>query len=216
MIIDHDHPAYRKKWDALGMGRYNGAFYYSKEIVKNIIPNVDTDRNWVTILVPNSCVDHSIVFIHNNVNMGLYDYLKDYKDLILVCGVQETVKKIKQHTGHKAIYLPLSVDVEYVQQFIRPKTKGIAYVGRMEKTKYMSLPPNIDYIHGLKRQDLLPVMAEYNKILAVGRTAIEGRILGCQIINADKRYPNKRWRILDNKDAAKILQEKLDRIEGSK
>ena len=216
MIIDHDHPAYRKKWDALGNGRYNGAFYYSKEIVKNIIPNVDTDRNWVTILVPNTCVDHSIVFIHNNVNMGLYDYLKDYKDLILVCGVQETVKKIKQHTGHKAIYLPLSVDVEYVQQFIRPKTKGIAYVGRMEKTKYMSLPPNIDYIHGLKRQDLLPVMAEYTKILAVGRTAIEGRILGCQIINADKRYPNKRWRILDNKDAAKILQDKLDKIEGSK
>lgn len=59
MIIDHDHPAYKKKWDALGMGRYNGAFYYSKEIVKNIIPNVDTDRNWVTILVPNTCVDHS-------------------------------------------------------------------------------------------------------------------------------------------------------------
>ena len=170
MIIDHDHPAYRKKRDALGMGRYNGAFYYSKEIVKNVIPNVETDRNWITILVPDVCVDHSIVFIHNNVDMGLYDYLKDYKDLILVCGVQETVKKIKQHTGHKAIYLPLSVDVEYVQQFIRPKTKGIAYVGRMEKTKYMNLPKGIDYIHGLKRQDMLPLVAEYKNINLIPKT----------------------------------------------
>ena len=213
MIIDHNHEAYRRKWKSLGNGKYNGAFYYSKEIVSNIIPNIDTTRNWVTLLVPNTCKDHSIVFVHNNVNMGLYDYLRDYKDLILVCGTQETADKLSKRLPHKTIYLPLSVDVEYVKQFIRPKTKGIAYVGRMEKTKYMSIPPNIDYIHGLRRQDLLPAMAEYEKILAVGRTAIEGRVLGCKIINADKRYPNKEWRILDNKDAAKILQDKLDKID---
>ena len=213
MIISHDNEAYRKKWNTLGLGRYNGAFYYSKEIVKNIIPNVDTDRNWVTIRVPD-CVDHSIVFIHNNVDMRLYDYLKDYNDLILVCGVRETVSKVHKHTGHKAIYLPLSVDVEYVKQFIRPKTKDTAYVGRYEKTKYMNLPKGIDYIHGLKRQDMLPLVAEYKNIYAVGRTAIEAKILNCKIINADERYLHKRWRILDNKEAAVILQRELDRIDG--
>lgn len=213
MIIDHNHEAYRRKWNSLGAGRYNGAYYYSQEIVSNIIPNVETDRNWVTLLVPNVCADHSIVFIHNNVNMSLYDYLARYEDLILVCGTQETTSKISKLLPHKVIYLPLSVDVEYVKQFIRPKTKGIAYVGRMEKTKYMSLPPNIDYLGGKKREELLPLMAEYDKILAVGRTAIEGRILGCGIINADKRYPKKQWRILDNKDAARMLQEKLNKID---
>ena len=145
MIIDHDHPAYRQRWNALGLGRYNGAFYYSKEIVANIIPRVETDRNWITILVPNVAVDHSVVFIHNNVNPGLYDYLADYKDLVLVCGVKETATLLGKRLPHRAIYLPLSVDVDYVKQFKRPKTKDTAYVGRLEKTKYMNLPHNIDY-----------------------------------------------------------------------
>lgn len=213
MIIDHTHPRWRNKQDGLGKHKYNGAYYYSQEIVANIIPNVSTDRNWVTILVPNTCLDHSIVFIHNNLHPEYYDYLKDYRDLLLVCGVQETATKLKKRLNHKTIYLPLSVDVEYVKQFIRPKTKDTAYVGRLEKTKYMDLPTGIDYIHGIKRQDMLPIVAEYRKIYAVGRTAVEGRILGCQILNADKRYPKKRWRVLDNKDAAEILQEKLDKID---
>ena len=45
MIIDHNHPDYKAKWKTLGEDKYNGAYYYSKEIVKNIIPNVKTDRN---------------------------------------------------------------------------------------------------------------------------------------------------------------------------
>lgn len=66
---------------------WNGAYYYSCEIVKNIIPRVETDRNWVTINAMGMCKDHSIVFIHNNTRPQLYDWLKDYKDLVLVCGI---------------------------------------------------------------------------------------------------------------------------------
>ena len=51
MIIDHDNSEYRRRWNRIGSDRYNGAFYYSKEIVANIIPNVRTDRNWVTVNV---------------------------------------------------------------------------------------------------------------------------------------------------------------------
>ena len=41
MIIDHTHPLYAKKRNSMGKdGKYNGAYYYSREIVKNIIPNV--------------------------------------------------------------------------------------------------------------------------------------------------------------------------------
>ena len=53
MIIDHTHPDYVAKWKTLGEDKYNGAYYYSKEIVKNIIPNVKTDRNWITIRLAN-------------------------------------------------------------------------------------------------------------------------------------------------------------------
>lgn len=46
MIIDHNNPLYVKKRNSLINGnKYNGAYYYSREIVKNIIPLVKTDRN---------------------------------------------------------------------------------------------------------------------------------------------------------------------------
>ena len=83
MIIDHTHPLYVKKRNSMTKdGKYNGAYYYSREIVKNIIPRVKTDRNWVTIRLPEMKVhpDHSIIFIHNNRNPNYYSYLKDYKD----------------------------------------------------------------------------------------------------------------------------------------
>ena len=105
MIISHNSPGYKKLNNA---SRWNGAYYYSKEIVKNIIPRVHTTYNWVTINT-NECADHSIVFIHNNLHPEHYDYLEQYKDLILVVGVPETLPKVA-HLG-KAIYLPLSVDV---------------------------------------------------------------------------------------------------------
>lgn len=209
MIIDHTHEAYRKKREQMGGGKYNGAFYYSKEIVKNIIPNIHTDRNWITILVPNVAVDHSIVFIHNNLYPQMYDYLKGYKDLILVCGIPSTCDKVK-HLG-TPIYLPLSIDTEYVRQFIRPKTKGTAYAGR--KCKSNGIPKGTKLLPTLPRHRLLPLMAEYENIYAVGRTAIEAKVLGCNILPYDKRFPEDIWEVLDNKEVIPMLQAELDRID---
>mgnify|MGYP003308040885 CR=1 FL=1 len=36
MIIDHNHLFYRRRWALAGDARYNGAYYYSQEIVNNI------------------------------------------------------------------------------------------------------------------------------------------------------------------------------------
>ena len=99
MIFDHDHYKYREKWNMSGYNRYNGAFYYSKEIVKNIIPRVKTDRNWITINIQGIGCDHSIVFIHNNLHPEHYDWLQRYDDLILVCGIPETCAKVS-HLGN--------------------------------------------------------------------------------------------------------------------
>ena len=52
MIIDHDNYFYSRRRRNSGSNKYNGAYYYSKDIVKYFIPNIDTDRNWVTINVP--------------------------------------------------------------------------------------------------------------------------------------------------------------------
>ena len=212
MIIDHENTYYRRKWDKCSINKWNGAFYYSKEIVKNIIPNVVTDRNWMTVNVKGQGFDHSIVFIHNNLHPEHYEWLSQLKDLVLVCGVSETQEKLK-HIG-KTIYLPLSVDVEYVKSFCREKTKDTAFAGRPIKKFDIQFPEGIDYLQGMPRTKLLPAMAEYKNVYAVGRTAIEAKVLGCRILPYDPRYPNpRRWKVLDNLDAAKILQQKLDKID---
>ena len=214
MIISHDHAAYRKKWQTSGVNQYNGAFYYSKEIVKNIIPNVKTNRNWITVNVHGAGCDDAIVFIHNNLHPERYEWLRKYNNLVLVCGVKETVKKV-EHLGH-AIYIPLSIDTEYVKQFrVEEKTKDVAFVGRRSKRRLGDLPDGIDYLQGIRRQKLLPMVAEYRSVYAVGRSAIEAVCLGCKVLPYDKRFPNPSvWKVLDNKDAARMLQRELDRIDG--
>ena len=215
-IIDHTHPVYREKWKRLKATRYNGAFYYSKEIVKYIIPNVKTHRNWITLNIPGAGISHAIVFIHNNLHPDHYDWLNQYSDLVLVCGLEETCEKVA-HLG-TPIYLPLSVDVKYVEQFkIDPSEKrGTAYVGRASKIKLanIDLPFNIDVLSGMRREQLLPKVARYEKVYAVGRSAIEARILGCEILPYDKRFPDPSiWKVVDSLEAAKMLQEKLDEID---
>lgn len=222
MIYDHTHQFYRHRWQYTGGNRYNGAFYYSQEIVKNIIPLIRTDRHWITVNIPvdnhepqfsRCCADHSIVFIHNNLHPENYEWLSKYDDLILVCGVPETMEKV-EHLG-SPIYLPLSVDVKEVRSYKKRKTKDTAYAGRESKCKGIEFPPGVDFLHGIRREILLDRMAEYRRIYAVGRTAIEAKVLGCEILPYDERFPDPQiWKVLDNRDASKILQEALDKIDG--
>lgn len=211
MRVDHDHPEYIRQ--VMKTSRHNGAYYYSKEIVKNIIPNVVTDRNWVTINVPGYAFDHSIVFIHNNLHPEWYEWLKDYEDVIFVCGVPSTVDKVSHI--HKAIYLPLSIDVSYVERFrTNRKTRQRAFFGRKEKAKGYDFG-DADVIFNKSREALLHLMAEYREVYAVGRTAIEARVLGCDILPYDPRFPDPSfWKVLDNLQAADILQAKLDEIDN--
>lgn len=214
IIIDHYHPLYRRKWEFAGKNKYNGAYYYSKEIRKHFIPNIETTRNWVTINVPNYGADHAVVFIHNNLHPENYEWLKRHKDLVLVCGVPDTVDKVK-HLG-KAIYLPLSIDTEYVSKFKkRNKKKEVAFVGRPSKRWGMEFPEGTDFIEGMPREKLLAKLAEYKKAYCIGRTALEALCLGVEPLYYDPRFPNvDLWKLLDSKDAAKILQRELDIIDG--
>ena len=210
MIVNHEHPIYRQILSLEFVNKYNGAYYYSKEICDRIIPNVKTDRNWITVNVRGIGCDHSIVFIHNNIHLENYEWLSRYKDLVLVCGVPETCEKVR-HLG-RAIYLPLSINVEEVEEYRKPKTRDTAFAGRPAKKKNTDLPVGIDFLEGIPRTELLRRMAEYRNIYAVGRTAIEAKALGCNILPYDPRYPDPScWKVIDNLEAAQMLQEELDR-----
>lgn len=212
-VISHNDPSYKQRWSGAGANRFNGAYYYSKEIVKNIIPNVKTDRSWLTINVSGKCEDGAIVFIHNNKEPEKYEWLKDFKNLVLVCGVPSTCSKV-EHLG-KPIYLPLSVDVAEVERFKSEKTEDLAFVGRPSKRKGVYFPIQTHFLENLPRKQLLAKLAKYRRVFAVGRCAIEAKVLGCEILPYDERFPDvDLWQVLDNKEAAKILKERLDEIDG--
>lgn len=215
MIIDHTHPLYTTRWKASGVNRWNGAYYYSKEIVSFFIPRVRTNRSWVTINTPTLTgvkLDGAIVFIHNNLHPEHYDWLKHFNNLILVCGVPETCNKVS-HLG-TPIYLPLSIDTMYVSQFATTKTRKTAFVGRPGKKKYGNLPSGVDFIEGLERGQLLTEMAKYERVYAVGRTAIEAKVLGCEVLPYDSRYPDPDvWKVLDSRNAARMFDDMLHTLE---
>ena len=213
MIFSHRNIKYKEKRARLRKDKFNGAFYYSKEIVENIIPNVDTDRNWITVNIPGNGWDHSIMFVHNNLHPENYNWMSRFKDLVLVCGVEETRDKVK-HLG-KTIYLPLSIDVEAVSQFARDKDKDVCFAGRENKRLRGNVPADVEYLEGLPRKMFLSELARYEKAYAVGRCALEAKALGCEILPYDDRYPDPDvWQVIDNKEAVKILQKELDRIDG--
>lgn len=212
MIFDHTHPEYQR----LAQGdTNNGAYHYSVEIVKNIIPRVRTDRNWMTLNIPYVGADHSIMFVHTNIEFGQYEWLKQFKDLILVCSQESTCKAMEKYG--KTIYLPLSVDIEEVEKYSHVmKDRQTAYIGRRGKIKNIKMPDDIDYICNIPRDQMLTEMAHYLNIYAVGRCAIEGKILQCNILPYDPRFPDpKIWKIMDNKEAAELLNNKLKEIDNN-
>lgn len=217
MIVSVDNPKYRLVLGMLGGSRYNGAYYYAKEIEANIIPNVRTDRNWMLVNVEGEGFDHSIVFVHNNLHPEIYRWLGRLDDLVLVCGVPETCRAMGEYG--EAVYLPLSVDVPFVESFKREKDRGTAYVGRSSKRcgegVSRAFPRGVDLIEDMPRERLLSEMARYERVYAVGRCAVEAKVLGCEVLPYDPRYPDPSvWEVLDNREAAGMLEKALEGIDG--
>ena len=206
MIISHLDKDYRPPCE-------NGAHIYSELICKYIIPNVKTERNWVTINV-GKCLDNSIVFIHSNLNTAKkYAYLKNYKNLILVCSQPSTCRAV-ENLG-KAIYLPLGVDINYVKSFSNIHDKEICYAGRRTKNGCDELARRrVEFLSDIPHEELLRRMAHYRYVYAVGLTAIEAKILGCNVLPYDSRYPDPSvWVVRDIKQNAAILQKLIDKLD---
>ena len=217
IIASHEHPAYkRRRGNINGPGVWNGAYYYSIEIVRNIIPKVKTERPWITINLPEvGAEDGAIVFVHNNKTPEAYGWLSRYKDLILVCGVPSTCEKVSGLGT--AVYLPLSIDVKEVKKHTAKKTRERAFAGRPTKRNGIYFGPGVDVIESMPRERMLDEMARYKEIFAVGRCALEAKALGCKILPYDKRFPDPGfWKLYDNLEAAEMLQAELERIDGKR
>lgn len=218
IIIDHTSKEYQKhlKQSIRYNNQHNGARYYSEEIVSNIIPLIDTDRDWVTVNTPYPNSSHIIVFIHNNLKKKPYEWLKTCEDAVLVCGLKSTAEKFKDFG--KTIYLPLSIDVEEVKKYrVEKKTKEFALIGRLNKFEDLDVPGTYDIIGNLPRDKFLREIAQYEYVYAVGRCALEAKVLGCEILPYDPRFPDPEiWKVIDNRKAAKILQKELNKIDGKK
>lgn len=224
-IIDTTNPnyiTYCRIFHPNGGGAHNGAYYYSQEIVKNIIPNVKTDRPWDTMGMKFlRSHDHAIVFLHHCLSWErVYYWLRRYRDQVLVCSTMPTLEWAKTVYSAHPIFLPLSIDVDYVKQFKTKKTKRACYAGNRWAFKRADEKANIpDYVDfpppNMPREEMLKWVAQYREIYAIGRCALEGKALGCKIKPFYHVYPDPSyWKLLDNTDAAKILQKELDQIDG--
>ena len=222
MNITHESPDYLELRNNLYGGKNNGCWFYAKEIAKNIIPNVKTNREWNTVgRELEGMHDGMILFLHDNATPWHYSWLKNYNDLVLVCSSQYTADSVK-YWGH-IVLLPMSVDVEYVKKFrVKEKTKDTCFVGNpwvkqniRSMTSPNGLPNGVDVLSGISRTKLLRELAKYKKAYAIDRCAIEAKVLGCELLELDTRYSvDHIGEVLDNKDAAKILQAELDKIDG--
>ena len=69
----------------------------------------------------------------------------------------------------------------------------------------------------MPQSQLLKAMTDYKKVYAVGRCAVQARALGCEVLVYMSKYPDpKFWKVIDNKEAAKMLQKMVNEIDGVK
>lgn len=222
-IIDTTDPNYIARRNSITIGKYNGAYYYSKDIVDYIIPRVHTDRPWDTLGI-RACrsMDHAIIFVHHCRNWDrVYNWLHSYKDQILVCSTWPTLDWAKRR-GKKAIFLPLSIDITSVQKFKTEKTKEACYAGNRwsfkREDENRNIPAGVDFPPAeIPREEMLKFIAPYKELYAIGRCALEGLALGCEIKPFYSAYPDPNyWVLRDCSETAQMLQESLDLLDSSR
>lgn len=219
-ILGTKNPIYHR-WMSRGLeGSHNGAHYYAKEIEDLILPNIQSNAFVVTAggsiqprKVPDGCV---FVCHHNVMPVEVYGEFFD-RGILWVCSKPSTVDKLRA-AGEKVVYIPLSIDTQYVEKFKAEKTRDIAFVGNFwnfKKNYIDSLPLNVHHVGGLPREDLLREMAKYKTVIAEGRCNMEAQVLGCEVELPDYNRPSIDViprEVLDSRDAIPLWRAVLSQI----
>lgn len=205
------------KWHTnQGITRNNGAYWYAKEIEDIILPKINKKIFIVTagaklynsLEIPEGAV---VVCHDNRTTKKSYGFLFN-KNILWLCSKISTVKTL-QESGEKAVYIPLSINTEYVKTFKTKKTKDIAFVGNswgFKKSYLNSLPKDIVQLSNLERDDLLKEMSQYKKVIAEGRCLMEAQALGCKCeVPKYKNLESVFVDVLDSNDAVHYWEEAL-------
>lgn len=187
IVYGTQSPVYKAYRSGSSRGKNNGAYFYPLEIENDIL----TDFKDLNLLVITAAAlryhsrhipDGSIVVCHDYIK-PLITYAKLLnKDVLWVCSSKKAVKEFKDQ-NERAVFIPLSIDVDYVKQFKRRKTKDTAFVGNIwsYKKEYVNSLEDVDILTELPRDELLSKMARYKHVIAEGRCQMEALALGCKV-----------------------------------
>lgn len=222
-IIGTDNQQYQRARGNLGSAKFNGLYYYAKNIERFIIPRVNTWRTWNTVGIK-ACggEDNMIFFVHNNLDARKYIWLKKYQNCLLVCGTRHMVGPMAQYGI--STYLPLSIDIKSTKRFGlgTKKDQDACYMGNpwkfRDKDVAKYVPPWVHRFGQMPREQLLPIVAHYRTVYAMGLCAVEAQALGCEVKQCWWRYPEpeKDFPLFDCADAAKLLQKAVDLLDAKK
>lgn len=187
IIYGTQSPVYKAYRSGSLRGKNNGAYFYPLEIENDILADFkDLDLLVITAAAlrydSRHIPDGSIVICHDYTKpLITYAKLLD-KDVLWVCSSKKTVKEFKDK-NERAVFIPLSIDTDYVKKFKRRKTKDTAFVGNIwsYKKEYVNGLTDVDILTELPRDELLSKMAKYKHVIAEGRCQMEAMALGCKV-----------------------------------
>lgn len=212
-LFDHNTSTWRQHPE-----RINGAVTYSIDIVKYQVPE------WKKILGPNDLlstapppctiniphkINTAVIYLHSwPINEDMWTFQSRFvlpaKNIIYITAYKKYCKILRKY-GHKAVYIPMSIDTEAVQQYAQPKSRdGFIYYGnimqvkqstyRKIKRKCTDLKIPLDTIsHNLyngepvTHEEALSIVSTYNYGIGVGRCALEMHALGLKTMIAGRR-----------------------------
>ena len=187
IIYGTQSPVYKAYRSGSLRGKNNGAYFYPLEIENDIL----ADFKHLDLLVitaaalrynPRHIPNGSIVICHDYTR-PLITYAKFLnKDILWICSSEKAVKQFTDK-NERAVFIPLSIDVDYVKKFKTTKTKDNAFVGNVwsYKQEYVNGLEDVDIITELPRDELLKQMAQYKHVIAEGRCQMEALALGCKV-----------------------------------
>lgn len=166
-----------------GVSANNGSYWYARELEEIILPGINVNAYVITagakLYRKYEVPSGAVIVCHDN-RTTFESYGKHFgNDILWICSKYSTVATLQGY-GENAVYVPLSIDTRYVEQFKRKKTKDIAYVGNswaFKKDYLESLPKSIQQLSGMERDTLLKEMAKYKRVIAEGRCLMEAQVL---------------------------------------
>jgi hypothetical protein len=206
-------------WDR---NHYGGAKTYSEDLLKYQIPK------WKKVLGKNDIISTCpppdrtqisgtyrtfIWYLHKYPKKNSIGNLQDslnhskiqFDNLIIIASYKEYVKHLVKR-GFKAVFIPMSIDVEYIQKFKSKDKKGIVYFGNLYPSKIetyrqikfglRSLGISIDTLskgsfNGIKQinpgKNTYEFISKYKYGIGVGRCALEMWALGLKVLISGDR-----------------------------